>query len=66
MHRKQKEEAEKRIQKLQLMDAERLNYMMHKDKLERAQREMVLQNKINNEKQHEEQMRDMIDRINAK
>ena len=48
------------------MDAERVEYMKHKDKLERAQREMVLQNKINNEKQHEDQMRNMIDRINAK
>ena len=45
MHEKQKEEAEKRIQKLQLIDAERVTQMKHKDMTERLQRQMVVENK---------------------
>lgn len=66
LHRKQKEEGEKRIQKLQLVDAERINYMKEKDKMERLQREQVVANKMNSERQHEDQMQNMIARINAK
>ena len=66
LHRKQKEEGEKRIQKLQLVDAERIHYMKEKDKMERLQREQVVANKMNSERQHEDQMQNMIARINAK
>ena len=40
--------------------------MKEKDRMERAQREAVKTLKINSEKQHEDEMKSMIDRINAK
>lgn len=52
-HTKQKLEAEKRIAKLQLVDAEKVEQMKMKDFSERQQRQHVVSNKQRGEKNHE-------------
>ena len=51
---------------MQLVDAERINHMKQKDAIERQQREAVMSKKLNQEVEHERQMKSMIDRIEEK
>ena len=66
LHQKQKIEAEKRMQKMQLVDAERIEQMKMKDASERLQRQVVLANKLASEKNHEMQVKSMIDKYEYK
>ena len=66
MRARQNEDAEKRNAKMQLIDLDRKDYMRHKDESERIQRQAVNYNKEQIEREHENQMKQRLGKIQAK
>lgn len=51
---------------MQLSDADKIQQMKDKDALERQQRQMVLENKLQGEKMHEQAVKSMIGKLELK
>lgn len=66
LRNRQNEEAERRNAKMQLIDAERQDYMRNKEELEKIQRQACQYNKELIEREHENQMKSKLEKIEAK